>query len=375
MLQLQKHILRIVLLTGILVSTLACRSEEVKDEHAGHAKYGMVGAAEHNVIQLDERMRLLANIATDTVRKELMGEELTILGTLTVDENKTEVVSARVNGRVDRLFVRNPGDKIRKGQALYAIYSEPLLIAETEYLHALDATQENTDPTIKQLLDRARKRLQLWGLTEKQINTLAATRKVDPEMTFYSPVSGYLTGLRVREGEYIAEGAALFEITNLSTVWVEAQVYPNELQYLNSATPAEIEFEALPDKVFKGVPVFRSPALEKNSKVYLMRYKIENVTQDLKPGMMAYVHLSSVGKRILSIPKSALVLSNETSVWVETLKGHFEMRMVRTGVETKKRVEVLSGVKQGEVVVTSGAYLLNSKNIIDKGASHTMPGM
>ena len=106
-----------------------------------------------------------------------------------------------------------------------------------------------------------------------------------------------------------------------------------------------------------------------------MRYKVVNPADNLKPGMMAYVSLGNAKKRMLSIPKSALLLSEEKAVWVETSKGQFEMRMVTTGRESREKVEVLSGLKEGEVVVTSGAYLLNSKNIIDKGATHTMPGM
>ncbi|MBB6609712.1 efflux RND transporter periplasmic adaptor subunit [Pontibacter sp. Tf4] len=332
---------------------------------------------EHNAIHLTGRMKLLANIETDTARATWMGDQQAILGTVVIAENQTEEVSARVSGRLDKLFVRNSGEKILKGEALYALYSEELLIAENEYLNALELVQtaESTDQTMVQLLGRAKKRLQLWGLTENQIISLATTRRVDPKVTFYSPASGFITNLKVREGEYVAEGTPLMGIANLSNVWVEAQVYSNELDYLKAGVPVEIEFEGYPGQMFKGIPAFRSPALEKNSQVYLMRYKVLNPAGTLRPGMMAYVSLSGAKVKTLTVPKSALLFSEDTAVWVETSTDQFEMRLVKTGIENKDRVQVLKGLKEGEVVVTSGAYLLNSKNIIDKGATHTMLGM
>ncbi|WP_250430845.1 efflux RND transporter periplasmic adaptor subunit [Pontibacter ruber] len=374
MLKLHKYVLTISSTVILLAITSACKSDKGGAGHAGHT---IEMPQEHTAIHLNRRMKLLANIETDTARTSWMGTQQAILGTVAIDENKTEEVSARVSGRLDRLFVRNSGEKIRKGQALYALYSEELLIAQNEYLNALELVQtaSNPDQTMLRLLSRAKKRLQLWGLTERQIRSLSTTRKADPKVTFYSPASGYITNLKVREGEYVAEGTPLMEIVNLSNVWVEAQVYPNELEYLKAGAPVEIEFEGYPGRMFKGIPAFRSPALEKNSQVYLMRYKVINPTGALRPGMMAYVSLSGAKVKTLTVPKAALLFSEDTAVWVETAPDQFEMRLVKTGLENKDRVQVLSGLNEGEVVVTSGAYLLNSKNIIDKGASHTMPGM
>ena len=163
----------------------------------------------------------------------------------------------------------------------------------------------------------------------------------------------------------------LFEIADLRSVWIETQVYPQEFAHLKQDPTVTIEFESLPGKEYVAQLIFSTPSLEENQKIDLVRFAIENPDEQIKPGMMAYVRIKGVGKEALVIPKSAILLEQMKIVWVESEKGMFERRMVTTGVENKREVEVLSGIESGEKVVSSGAYLLNSEFVLQQGGAQT----
>jgi len=152
-------------------------------------------------------------------------------------------------------------------------------------------------------------------------------------------------------------------------------VYTNEIKYFNEKTEASISIEAFPQKTFKAKMVFENPAMEENSKINLVRFRIENNDNMIKPGMMARVTINHHPKQTLVIPKRALLIGRMTMVWIEVMPGMFESRTVETGIENKQFVEIISGLKEGERVVTSGAYLLNSEFILKQGANASMGGM
>jgi Cu(I)/Ag(I) efflux system membrane fusion protein len=151
-------------------------------------------------------------------------------------------------------------------------------------------------------------------------------------------------------------------------VWIEAEVYVNEIRYLNVGTEASVKIDALPQKIFKGKIVFENPTLEENSKVNVVRFQIDNENNLIKPGMMARVTIDYNQKETLVVPKEALLIGRMKMVWIEVEPGMFESRTVETGIENKSFVEILSGVSEGERVVITGAYLLNSEFILKRGA-------
>lgn len=357
----------IILLGATLI--VSCGRQMV-EEHGGH------NASHETMLTLTSQERNVANIQMDTARTKVLYEETTLIGTAAVDERAVNVISARVKGRVDNLFVRTPGTFVKNGEALYSIYSEELLAYENEFLLAID--QNKTATTQKAVTERmveaARRRLELWTLSEKQINELERTRKISPLITFYSNRSGYLSELLVREGEYVQVGSPMFRLTDLSSIWIESQLYSNEINYLRQSPDLEVEFEAFPGVRIKGEIVYDNPRLEDNSKINLVRIRINNLNGSYKPGMMAYVFLKRNKKETLVIPKSALLLENFTTVWVETPDGMFEQRMVEIGISNKREVEILSGLTAGDRVVVTGAYLLNSAWKIKQGGG-AMEGM
>ena len=327
------------------------------------------------IISLTPRDEQHANISIDTIRIKQIAEFSTVLGTANFDQGKISVITSRIRGRLDKLFVRNPQQYVKEGQPLYAIYSEELLTYENELLYALQMKSEpsNLDQSLDQLIEAAEKKLMLWGLTNTQIEQLKKSKVASPLITFYSPVSGTLTELAVSEGQYVDEGTALFRIADMSQLWIEAQMYSTELGWLVGKTTIMVEFDAFPGEMFKVVPVFDNPALEADSKISLVRFKVENPYYKLKPGMMAYVNIRRSEKKTLVIPKSSIVVGEMISAWVKTGEGKYENRMLRLGIQNKQEVEVLSGLKAGELIVTNGAYLLNSALILKKGTG--MPGM
>lgn len=354
----------------LLFAILACCRKKPGPAHEGH------GDVHGTMLALTEQERLLANIHIDTARIKTIFEETTLVGTAVVDERNIGIISSRARGRVDKLFVRNPGTYVKNGDPLYSLYSEELLSYENEYLLAIDENKTATSQNdiTRRMMEAARKRLELWTLTDRQISELEKERKISPLITFYSNRSGYLTELLVREGEYAEIGSPMFRLADFHNLWIESQFYSSEIGYLKQSPVVDVEFEAFPGERIKAEIVYDNPGLEENTKINLVRISINNRNGKYKPGMMAYVYLKRNRRETLVIPKSALLLEKFATVWIETPDGMFEQRMVNAGIGNKREVEILSGLSAGDRVVTSGAYLLNSAWKVKQGGG-SMEGM
>lgn len=342
----------------------------VKDNSSAHTNHTSDHKHNANQIYLTQREKQMAGVGIDTVKTVEMSESNKIIGIAAVDENKKQVISARLNGRLDLLFVRNPGEKISSGTKLYSIYSEELLAEENTYLLAL----KNASITGKEIAEASRKKMVLWGMTEKQISDLGKTKNPSASLIFYSQTNGILSTSFVNEGQYVQAGMSLFELTDLSGIWIEAQIYPNEISNIKMNDEALITFHDLPQQSFSGRVAFENPVLEKNSKITLIRFYIDNKARLIRPGMMAEINFQKDEMKTLVIPKSAMLMEKDKAVWVEISEGLYEKRMVMTGMENKMQIEIMMGLKEGEHVVTAGVYLINSEFILQNGAN-AMSGM
>lgn len=327
------------------------------------------------MVTLTKRDEQYLNIRIDTVREKRIAEYTTLLGTTNFDETKVTVITSRVRGRIEQLFSRNPQQYIAAGQPLYSIYSEELLSYENEYLNALQQHEQFTSmrPVIDELIEGAKQKLLLWGLTTQQLADLEKSGKASPLITFNSPVSGTLAELYIGQGQYVEAGTPLFRIADLSQLWIEAQMYTDELRWLYEKPVITAEFDAYPGELFRITPVFNNPSVEADQKISVVRFLVSQKKLPLKPGMMAYVNIRRNEKTALVVPKSSILVGNMVTAWVKSGDGMYENRMIRLGIQNKKEVEVLSGLEKGEAVVTNGAYLLNSALVLKKGAG--MPGM
>jgi Cu(I)/Ag(I) efflux system membrane fusion protein len=323
-------------------------------------------------LQLSEQQIQLGNIQTDTIRNGTIGDQIVLTATLNFDQLKASSVSSRVMGRVERLYYKNLGDYVKKGSALYDLYSEELNNAKQEYLLALDKKRVFTNESVidfDQLIQSAKNKLLLWGLTDAQVIELAITKKATPATTFYSTAGGYITQLDIREGNYVMEGGTIVKLADLSSLWAEAQVYTSQLAELNSNSMATVQLPDFDNKEIKGRIEFVNPEINPDTRINLIRVSIPNPGNQLKPGMPAYVLLKSPQRQSLTLPIDAVIRDGKgATVWIQTGKNIFKSVMVQTGLESDDRIEIKTGLKTGDIVVLTGAYLLHSEYVFKKGA-------
>ena len=320
----------------------------------------------------------LANIQTDTVRDENVGSDKTLTGTVTADENTAEELSARIAGRIQQLYVRTVGEKISIGQPVYSIYSEDLQEAEKEYLLARQQQKvlHNPDVDYQQLISSAENKLQLWGLSSSQIRNLATSGKTAAATTILSKINGTVSDIAVHEGDYVTEGMSILKTQALNNLWVEAQLYANETGNYKENDRVSVSFPDLGGQVINGKVEFINPELSDASKVDLIRISIPNPQGLIRAGMLAYISIANGNNHSLAVPASAILSDGKGSkVWIKNPDGSFSPKTIRTGAGNQTYVPVNSGLNIGDIVVTSGAYLLNSEAIFKNGNDNNMSGM
>lgn len=332
--------------------------------------------AADEILLNDEQIRL-GNIQTDTIRNGMIGDKMILTATLNTDETKVNSINARIMGRIDRLYFKNMGDYVSKGAHLYDLYSEELNNAKQEYIVAVEKQQslDNSIIDFNRLVQSAKTKLLLWGMSDAQVNELTKTKKASPLTSFYSNESGYITELPVMEGQYVSEGSTIVKLADLSSLWAEAQVYTSQLSAIDLKGTAIVQFPDIPGKEWKGKIEFANPEIVSDSRLNLVRVSIPNPGGLLKPGMPAYVSIKSKELNTLTLPSDAVLRDGKMNiVWVQSGKNSYKMKMVQTGLESGDRLEIKSGLQNGDVVVTRGAYLLNSEFVFKKGGN-TMAGM
>lgn len=338
-------------------------------------KSGSAGVVDE--IELTELQVQLGNIHTDTIHNSAIGYQVILAATLSIDQSKEQVFSSRIMGRIDKLYFKSLGDYVAKGSKLFDLYSEELNNGKQEYLLALEK-QKKMDGSIidyTQLVEAAKNKLLLWGMDEAQIGELAKTQQATPLTTFYSDMAGYITGIDIREGNYVQEGGTVVRLADLSTLWAEAQVYASQLSFIERGSRAIVRFPDMEGKNVEETVGFINPEINPDTRINLIRVSIPNPANRLKPGMAAYVVVQNKKHHSLSLPIGAVIRDSKgASVWVQTSARKFKYIMVEIGIESNDRIEITSGLDNGDVVVTSGAYLLNSEYVFKVGAN-PMEGM
>lgn len=336
-----------------------------------------IAAANDDEIKLTNQQMILGNIYTDTIKNGSVGDQLALTATLNFNQNKTSSVSSRVAGRIEKLYFKTIGAYLKKGDKLFDIYSEELNNAKQEYLLSLEQkiTLGNATINFDKLIRAAKNKLLLWGLSEIQIIELEKNKQAKTASTFYSNSSGYITSMDIKEGDYVMDGGTIVRLANLESLWVEAQVYSSQLSYINRKAIATVQITDMPEKIFEGTIEFVNPEIIADTRINLIRISIPNKNNQLKPGMPAHVFIKNPTHNSLMLPADA-VLHNASGamVWVQTSPNVFKSKMVETGLEINDMIEIKSGLRSNEIVVTSGAYLLNSEYIFKKGIN-PMEGM
>ncbi len=322
-----------------------------------------------DAIKLSDQQVQLGNIRVDTIGLSKIGSSMVVNATLAIDETKSTAVSSRIAGRIDKLYFKNTGDYIKKGDRLYDLYSEVLNNARQEYILALEKEKvlDHSIIDFKQLIETAKNKLLLWGMTPGQIALLSKTKMASPLTTFYSTTSGTITSFESHEGEYISEGSTIVRVSDLSQLWAETQVYTSQLSEIDGRGTVMVRIPELGIEM-PGHLELVNPEINPDSRINLIRISISNKNGNFKPGMSASVTIQNRENKALTLPGSALIRNEKNAiVWLQTEKNTYKPVMVETGKEANDQIEILRGLNKGDIVVTSGAYLLNSEYIFRKG--------
>jgi len=358
--------MRVLIISILLTGLFACSQEGKQPEQPAPMQMKVV----NNELMLSGSQIKLANITTQIVKEQDIGQTLPVNARLVANEELTEVISSRATGRIEKLFVKEEGRKVNKGEPLYELYSESLLTLQKEYLLALEQykTMKDVDSRYEDYLNSARKKLLLYGLTDKQIDKLFTTNDIQSRITFLATASGVVKEIKVAEGQYLNEGDVLYQLENISKLWVEAELYPSELQYVKTGDLISVRVSGYDNITIEATVTFLSPEYRSNSQVTVLRASLNNPTLQWKPGMQAQVLLKHSEKTSLAIPTDAVIRDQSGAhVYIQTADNTFVPRMVKTDVENFDSVEIIEGLKEGEIVVVTGAYLLYSEIILKNG--------
>ncbi|MBA4054508.1 MAG: efflux RND transporter periplasmic adaptor subunit [Marivirga sp.] len=333
---------------------------------------------DNNDLMLNDSQVKLANITTQKVSVKPVGQTSVVNARLAENEDLTEVISSRTAGRIEKLFVKETGRIVRSGEPLYELYSETLLTLQREYLLAKEQfeTLGKDEPRYESFLKSSERKLLLYGLTKKQVESLAQSKAVQQRVTFLAPAGGIVSEIKVNEGQYIDEGALLYRIESINKLWLEAELYSDESALVRSGDKITVRVSGFESTPLEAKVIFMSPEFRANSQITVIRAMIENPELKFKPGMQAQVFFTHSSRNALAIPIDAVIRDGKgTHVYVETGTNTFQPRMVKTGLEDFEQVEITEGLKEGDRIAITGAYLLYSEIILKKGtdpmAGHT----
>ncbi|MFY8275395.1 efflux RND transporter periplasmic adaptor subunit [Pseudoalteromonas sp. SSDWG2] len=296
-------------------------------------------------------------VRTTSVETKAMETTISTVGYVQYDEDALIHIHPRVDGWIEKLHVKAAGDPVEKGQPLYTLYSPQLVNAQEEFLIAL---KRNTPS----LVSAAKARLKSLQLSAEFIATLESTKRVQQNITFYSPQKGVIEGLQVREGFYVSPGNTLMSIAKLDQVWVEAEVFERDAALISEGLDVTMTLDYLPSKQWQGVVSYVYPTLNSQTRTLRVRLKFDNPGYELKPNMFAQVAIKAQkSANALVVPKEAVIRTGKQDrVVLDFGDGQFKSIAVTIGRVGADEIEVLDGLNEGDVVVTSAQFLIDSES-------------
>ena len=338
-------------------------------KYAGDEPAAMRNMAVGTVTIPPEKQQVIG-VRTATVQREPMMRTVRTTGQITADETRIAHVHVKINGFIEDVFVDYVGQLVKKGQPLFTLYSPDLVSTQEEYLIAKRGDKQlgssqfaEVSQGAHSLLRSARERLRLWDISDDQIKKLDETGEVSRTLTFYSPISGFVMDRKAFPQTAITPEMDLYQITDLSTVWVNADVYEYEVPFVKVGQRAEMQLSYYSGRTYSGKIAYIYPTVDPMTRTVKVRIEFANSGFELKPQMFANVQLNiNYGNQIL-IPQEAVMDSGDKQyVFVVHDGGLFEPRTIQMGAKLEGKVAVLSGLKAGEMIVTSGNFLIDSES-------------
>lgn len=348
----KKIILILMTLNGFLHSA---------QDHSGHNHESMVkpkttDTSDGLEITIDPVVEQNMGVRTHAVTVGSLSNRIRTVGVIDIPEDNVSHVNMKFSGWIEKQYANETGQKIKKGDRLFDIYSPELVTAQEEYLLALSD---------KELAESAEDRLKYFGLNQADITQLKNTKKAKKLVTIRSPQSGYILMRNVDDGSHAKKGQNLYKIGDLNKIWVNAEVYDFDAPWVKPNAPAYLELPFMRGKKFKGQVDFIHPVISPKTRTLRVRLEFKNIGLDLKPGMFATVFISGLKKQnIMKIPEEAVIQTGKRQiVFISKTGGKFESREITTGLTgSDGMIEVISGLTPEETIVTSGQFLLDSES-------------
>ena len=312
------------------------------------------------VVTIDDARRQLIGVRTAPVTVGPMKRSFRAVGRVTYDESSLADVNLRVRGWITKLYVDKTGQRVARGQTLFDLYSPELYNAQQDYLIAIGGGDAGA--RVSGLATAARERLHLLGMSDGQVDAITKSGKPRESVAFASPASGYVVEKDVVEGASVEPGARLYRVGALTNVWVDAEVYEADLANVRVGQPAAVTLDYLPGRTYDAKVSYVYPDVDPKMRVGRVRVELANRELDLRPGMFASVALSAdLGTR-LQVPVGAVVYTGPRRlVFVDLGEGRFRPTEVHVGAESDGMVEVVDGLRAGDVVATSGVFLISAE--------------
>ncbi|KAB2960913.1 MAG: efflux RND transporter periplasmic adaptor subunit [Candidatus Methylomirabilis oxygeniifera] len=332
-----------------------------------------------------ERQQLIG-LKTGLVEYRSIERTIRTVGVVEFDERRLADVNIKIEGWIDSLLVNFTGERVKKGQPLLTIYSPDLVSTQEEYLQALRARQTLSNSRFADIVSGAetlvhasKRRLQYWDISDEEIADLERTGTPRKSVTIDSPITGVVIEKMAVRGKKVMPGESLYKVADLSTVWVQGEIYEYEVPLVKLGQAANVTLASYPGEVFHGKVSYIYPVLTEKTRTVKVRFELPN-TKDwkLKPQMYANIELKiPFGKRLVVPDEAILDSGTQQLVFIDKGQGTFEPRDVKVGARVEGYVEILSGLSAGERVVTSANFLIDSESQLKTavGGKGSMPGM
>jgi Cu(I)/Ag(I) efflux system membrane fusion protein len=319
-------------------------------------KYADEGGAA--AVRIDPAVAQSLGIRLGRVDKAVLAPRLVAAGSVAFDERRLHVVQARVEGYVMRLHVKTPLERVRRGQPLAEIQAPAWIAAQEEYLALLDEKSARAG----EIRDAARERLAVLGVPEPTIRRIEKSRQVDAATTVLAPADGVVTELAVREGAAFMPGAALFRINGLDTVWVNAEIPEAQVAIVAPGSAVEVQAIAWPGETLRGSVLALLPEVDPETRTLTVRIAVDNPERKLAPGMFVSLRFEGeAGAPQLVVPSEAVIVTGERSVVIVAQGDGFDAVEVTAGAEAGGKTAILSGLSEGQSIVLSGQFLIDSE--------------
>lgn len=295
-------------------------------------------------------------VRTEIVKKDKLWRRIDTVGYVDFDENKISHIHLRTKGWIEKLLIKSEGERVKKGQLLFEVYSPELVNAQEEYLQALRSGH-------KGLSSASRERLEALGISVEQIKWLNKKRKASQFVKVFAKQDGIVAKLNVREGMFVMPQKEVMSLADLSSIWLLAEVFESQADWVKKGQSAEVKLSYLPGREWKGEVEYIYPSLDPKTRTLKVRLRFDNKDEALKPNMFANVIIYGGAKReVIVIPREALIRTgNDERVIVSVGEGRFQPRDVTAGIESGEFIEIIKGVSVGDKVVTSGQFLIDSE--------------